>query len=146
MRYTKSVTVQRPLEEVFAFLSDAENDAKWRTNVKEIKRVSGGDKSGVGTIYRQLVKGPFGRGLPADLRYTEFEPNRRLAFTTIKGAVRPDAVVEFESAAEDATRVTFSMTWEPQGPIKLAEPLIARMLVSGINDSYENLPRVMGSR
>jgi uncharacterized protein YndB with AHSA1/START domain len=143
MQFTKTVTIQRPIDEVFAYLSDAENDAKWRTNVKEIKRVSGGERSGVGTIYRQEVKGPFGTGFPADLRYTEFEPNRRLAFETIKGAVRPSAVLELAPLSTTATEVRFTMTWVPEGGIKVAAPLIGRMLQRGINESYENLTRVL---
>ena len=146
MQFTKTVTLQRPLTEVFAYLSDAENDAEWRTNVKEIKRVSGGDRSGVGTIYRQVVKGPLGSGFPADLRYTDFAPNERFAFETIKGAVRPSAVIEFSALSDTTTEVRFTMTWVPQGGIRVAAPLIGRMLERGINESYDNLTRVLGPR
>ena len=38
---TNEITIDRPIEEVFAFLGDAENDTKWRSGVLDIKRVAG---------------------------------------------------------------------------------------------------------
>lgn len=146
MQFQETVRIRRPLEEVFAYLSNAENDAEWRVNVKEIKRVSEGDRSGVGTVYRQVLKGPFGRDLDADLRYTAYEPNRRLAFDTIAGAIRPSAVIEFSPAGEDATEVRFRMIWEPEGGIRLVAPLVGRMLGKSIHVSYANLVRHLESR
>jgi uncharacterized protein YndB with AHSA1/START domain len=143
MEFEETVTIQRPVQEVFAYMSNAEHDAEWRTNVKEIKRLSEGDESGVGTVYHQVVKGPFGRGLDADLRYTAYEPNRRLAFETISGGVRPSAVIEFSPVADNATEVRIRMTWEPQGGMRLAAPLVGGMLRRGLNASYANLVRHM---
>jgi uncharacterized membrane protein len=88
-----------------------------------------------------VLRGPFGRDLDADLRYTDYEPNRRLAFDTISGAIRPSAVIEFSPASERATEVRFSMTWEPEGGMRLAAPLVGRMLSRSIHESYANLVR-----
>jgi uncharacterized membrane protein len=145
MEFQETVTIQKPVEEVFAYMSNAENDAEWRTNVVEIEKVSPGEK-GVGTEYRQVVKGPMGKGLDADLRYTEFEPNQRVAFETISGAVRPSAVIEFTPLSESSTQVRITMTWEPKGAAKATAPVVGRMLESSIKESYANLPRVLESR
>ena len=120
-------------------MSDAENDAKWRTNVIEIERV--GDTKGVGARYRQVVKGPGGKALDADLEYTEFEPNHRVAFDTVSGSVRPSGVIEFTPLAEDKTQVRIHMTWKPSGAMRIAAPAIGAMLKSGLRDSYANLVR-----
>jgi uncharacterized membrane protein len=141
MQFQEKVTIRRPLAEVFAYMSNAENDAEWRTNVKEIERVTEGSTSGVGTVYRQVIRGPLGRGLAADLRYTDYQPNRRLAFDTISGAIRPSAVIEFSPASDRATEVRFQMTWEPEGGMRLAAPLVGRMLGRSIHASYANLVR-----
>lgn len=142
MIINKSVTINRPVEEVFAYMSNAENDRHWRVNVKSIERVGSGTSSEVGTEYKQKVKGPFG-GLTADLRYTEYVPNERVAFETIRGAVRPSATIEFASRSETETKVTFTMTWEPTGPIVLLRPLIGPILRKTANASYDNLVRHM---
>jgi uncharacterized membrane protein len=140
MDIEQTVVIQRPVEEVFAFMSNAENDAQWRTNVIEIKQTSPGEH-GVGTRYRQVVKGPGGRPLDADLEYTAFEPNKRLAFDTVSGSVRPSGVIEFTPLSEDSTQVRIHMTWEPSGAMKLAAPAIKKMLKSGLQESYANLAR-----
>lgn len=141
MQFQETVTIQRPVDEVFAYMANAENDAAWRTNVKRIERVGEGKQSGIGTVYRQIVKGPFGRGLPADLEYIDYEANKRLAFDTISGAIRPSAVIEFSPLSEASTEVRFRMTWEPEGPMHLVAPLVGRMLRRSIHESYQNLVR-----
>ncbi len=146
MEFEQTVTIQRPLEEVFAYMSNAEHDAEWRTNVVEIKHVGEGQGSGVGTMYHQVVKGPFGRGLPADLRYTAFEPNQRIAFETITGPVRPKAEITFSAVSGTATQVRIHMTWEPTGAMKLAAPLIGGMLKRSLKASYANLVRHMEAK
>jgi len=57
------------------------------------KRLSG---SGAGSVYRQGVKGPGGRRIAADYELTTYEPNRRLAFRTIAGPVRPTGEFRFD--------------------------------------------------
>jgi uncharacterized protein YndB with AHSA1/START domain len=60
----REVTIERPVEEVFAFLANPENDPQWRRGVLDIRRVSG---EGAGAVYEQGVKGPMGRRIAADI-------------------------------------------------------------------------------
>jgi carbon monoxide dehydrogenase subunit G len=129
-----SVLVPRPPEEVFAFLADGENDVRWRPSVLDIERVSG---DGVGAVYRQGVKGPFGRRVPADFEITDLQPTRRIAFRATTGPVRPEGA--YELAAEDgSTRVTFSLRAEPDGFARMMSPMVARSMRSEVR-SLENL-------
>jgi uncharacterized protein YndB with AHSA1/START domain len=91
-----SVTVERPVEEVFAFLADAENDPRWRSGVLDIERVAG---DGVGARYRQGVKGPMGRRVSGDFEITEYAPPRAIGFRATAGPVRPEGRYELEPAA-----------------------------------------------
>lgn len=134
----RRVTINRPVDDVFGYMSNAENDQYWRTNVKFIERTSGGDQSGVGSEYRQQLKGPFG-GLRADLRYTEYEKNGRVAFETITGSVRPLGQIDFSAPSEDTTEVHFQLDWEPTGAWKLFAPIMKKILESNANASYDNL-------
>ncbi len=142
MEWQETVVIKKPVEEVFAFMADAENDAKWRTNVVEIEQTSPGEK-GVGTEYRQVIKGPMGKSMDADLRYTEFVPNQRVAFETISGSVRPDAVIDFTGLADGSTQVSMTMSWEPKGGAKLGAPMISKMIETSLRDSYANLVHMM---
>ena len=83
---SNTITIARPAGDVFAFLADAENDKLWRPGVVEIARTGG---QGVGTTYHQVVSGPGGRRVDADIEITEFLPDERIAFRTTKGPIRP---------------------------------------------------------
>lgn len=142
MELERKVTIQRPVEEVFAYMSNAENDQHWRTNVKWIEREGGGERSDVGTVYRQKIKGPLG-GFRADLRYTEYEKNRRLSFETIKGVVSPTASIDFEPVDDSTSTVHFRWRWEPKGFGKVLAPLLRKPIEGNMHASYDNLVRVL---
>lgn len=110
-----SVTIARPVGEVFAFVADGLNGPLWRSGVLDVEHVSG---SGVGALYRQGVKGPGGRRIDADYEITAYEPDRRIAFKAVAGPVRPTGEYRFEAAGE-GTSLTFSLAVELGGIQKL---------------------------
>jgi uncharacterized protein YndB with AHSA1/START domain len=118
-------TIARPPAEVFAFLSNAENDPQWRSGVLDIARVSG--DGGAGTRYRQGVKGPMGRRIAADLEITESRPNELHAFRATEGPVRPEGRYEL-SPANDGTRVRFALAADVHGLKKLMSPMVQRTM------------------
>jgi uncharacterized membrane protein len=95
-----SVSIRRPVAEVFAFVADGENAMRWRPGVLDVSRQSG---EGLGAIYRQGVKGPGGRRIAADYEITAFEPDRRIAFRAIAGPVRPTGEYRFAADGDGAT-------------------------------------------
>ena len=95
-----SVTIRRPVSEVFAFVADGENAMRWRPGVLDVSHQSG---EGLGAIYRQGVKGPGGRRIAADYEITAFEPDRRIAFRAIAGPVRPTGEYRFAAEGDGAT-------------------------------------------
>ena len=109
------VTIARPVADVFTFVADGLNGPKWRPGVLDIALVSG---SGSGSVYRQGVKGPGGRRIAADYEITVYEPNRRLAFRTIAGPVRPSGEFGFDEV-DGGTRLTFTLGAELSGLKKL---------------------------
>jgi len=82
----RSIMINRPIAEVFTFFADAENDPRWRSGVREIKRQG---ELGAGTRYHQRVNGPAGRAITADIEVTAYEPDRHVAFRATAGPVRP---------------------------------------------------------
>jgi uncharacterized protein YndB with AHSA1/START domain len=95
-----SVSIRRPVSEVFAFVADGENALRWRPGVLDVSHQSG---DGLGAIYRQGVKGPGGRRIAADYEITAFEPDRRIAFRAIAGPVRPTGEYRFAAEGDGAT-------------------------------------------
>ncbi len=106
-----SVTIARPVDQVFAFVADGENAMRWRPGVLDVRHVSG---SGVGAAYRQGVKGPGGRRIDADYVITEFGPGKKIAFRATAGPVRPEGEYVFEDLG-GSTRLTFSLSAELGG-------------------------------
>ena len=74
--FENTVTIQRPTDEVFAFLADFENIPRWNYAIEETKKASAGPV-GVGTRYRQTRSVP-SRSVEG-FEVTVFEPARRLA-------------------------------------------------------------------
>jgi carbon monoxide dehydrogenase subunit G len=118
-----SIVINRPLEEVFGFLSDLENNLKWRSGMIEAKKISAGP-IGVGTTYR-MINNFLGRQTEGEAVVTEYELNRKYA-TMNKSGLPIRTQRTFEPVTE-GTRVTFSVETELGGLFKLVEPLMARI-------------------
>jgi uncharacterized protein YndB with AHSA1/START domain len=110
-----SVTINRPAVDVFKYLADGEKCTEWRSGVIEIKKVSG---DGVGAQYKQSVRGPGGRAIPADYTITEFTPNSSIAFQTTAGPVRPRGQYVLQESG-GVTTVTFNLDAELTGLKKI---------------------------
>jgi uncharacterized protein YndB with AHSA1/START domain len=108
---TRTVTIDRPPSDVHAFFSDHANDPKWRPAVLEIAPIS---SAAVGTRIRQVVKGPGGRGLRADIEVTANEPPSRYAFQVVAGPVRPRGEFRFAPSGS-GTEATFALDAELGG-------------------------------
>jgi uncharacterized protein YndB with AHSA1/START domain len=121
-----TVTIDRPIEEVFAYLSDGHNDRHWRSGVVEVERTS--PTLGEGTTYRQVVEGPGGRRVPADYRITRYSPPDELAFQVTAGPARPAGRFQLAEAGPGRTAVTFSLDLKPTGLLRLMSPMIAKTM------------------
>ena len=101
----RTITINRPLDEVFTFVADGRNAKLWRSGVLDVDLVSG---AGLGARYSQGVRGPGGRRIAADYEVTEFEPNSKIAFRATAGPVRPTGSFTFEGMAT-GTVLTFKL-------------------------------------
>ena len=85
-QFEATVVIDRPIEEVFAFLADGENDRKFSARVLEIAKTTEGPP-GVGTIYASTVKDA-GVKTKREFELTEFEQPNRIRWTELsKNAV-----------------------------------------------------------
>jgi carbon monoxide dehydrogenase subunit G len=78
-RFGASVVIDCPIDEVFAFLADGENDKKFSARVIEISKATEGPP-GKGTIYKSTVKDA-GFKTKREFELTEFEPSTRIRWT-----------------------------------------------------------------
>ncbi|HEY3311827.1 MAG TPA: SRPBCC family protein [Anaerolineales bacterium] len=117
-----STAINRPIEEVFGFLSNLENDLKWRSEWVEAKNTSGGSP-GVGAMFR-LSSEMLGRRISTVYEVIQYEPNQLAAWKTVSGPLPLEFRRSFERV-EGGTRFTIKYELEPRGFFKLVMPLLA---------------------
>ena len=139
LKIESTAVINRPVEEVFAVLSNLENSPKWSSAFLEVTKTSEGP-IGVGTAWRAVQKA-FGQGLESEVEVTEYEPNRKW---TQKGKSPFPVQIQatFESV-DGGTRVNLRLEGEPGGFFKLAEPLVAMMAKRNIEGDLANLKDLM---
>jgi uncharacterized membrane protein len=104
----RTITINRPIDEVFAFFADVSNDPKWRGHgVKEIS-LEGEMRQGA-HVHQKIAAGPFGAAVKADMDVVVYEPSTALGFQVTTGPLRPR--VDFSLApAAPGTTVNFSIS------------------------------------
>jgi hypothetical protein len=121
-----SIVINRPIEDAFAFLANLENDVKWHSAFVEVRNMSGGSL-GVGARFL-VFEGLFGRRIGgAVYEVTEYEPDRSASWKTVSGPLQLKFRRTFERV-DGGTRFAVRYEGEPRGFIKLAWPLITRMV------------------
>lgn len=128
----RTIVIERPPDQVFAFLADPANERSWRRHVKEITATG---PLQPGSIVHQVVRGPGGRGIPADFEITAYEPPTRYAFRVTAGPVRPVGEFLLRPVAA-GTEVTFSLRAELGGLKKL---LLSRPVRTSMDSEMASL-------
>ena len=131
-----TVVINRPIEEVFAFLTNPDNSSLWQGMVLEAKQTSEGPV-GVGTT-GQVVGQFLGRRMESTWEVTEFELNRKATLKTTSGPIPYMNSATLEPV-EEGTKVTLVAEYEVGGYFKLAEPILARMAQRQAETDYANL-------
>ena len=137
MKFESSVIIDRPISQVFEFVSDPENDTKWRRGHTRAKRLTP-LPAVAGTRCDETVKA---MGMEKDLtiEFTEVVPNKRIAFRATRfGPMEPHGTFGFEVAA-GGTRMTFTAEPKVSGFFRLMTPFMARMGKSDLQQSLAAL-------
>ena len=132
-RFTTTVVIDRPIEEVFDFLADGTNDPKFSPRVLEIRKTTDGPP-GVGTVYASTVKDA-GMKTKREFRLTEFERPSRIRWTeTSKNIITvPEGGYDFTPEGS-GTRLSFYNRFEAHGLGTLIAPLALRSAIKGADD------------
>jgi hypothetical protein len=141
-RFEATVFIERPIEEVFAFLADGENDPKFSPRVLEIAKTTGGPP-GVGTVYASTVKDA-GVKTRREFKLTEFEPHTRIRWTEVSKnlVTAPEGGYDLTSEG-NGTRVKIYNVLEGHGPGKLIAPLALRSARKGADDFGQAIKRAV---
>jgi carbon monoxide dehydrogenase subunit G len=117
-----SITIRRPVEEVFDFVADERNEPLYNPQMRSVEKVTPGP-IGVGTLWRATVASGR-RTTPFELEFTDYARPSRLGSVTRLGTAHIDGGLTFAPEA-GGTRMSWSWDLRPKGILKLASPLFA---------------------
>ena len=124
LRFELTTTVQRPVEEVFAFLTHGENNPKWELEIVDARQLTEGPPR-VGTRWLYVRRFP-GVGIKVKTisEIVEYEPNRKWAVKSAGGTmpVSVTFTIHFEPA-NGGTKLHFVFDAQAAGLFRLMFPL-----------------------
>ena len=121
-KFQESVVINRPLEEVFAFVSNVENDPPW-SSATQFRQTSDGP-IGVGTTFRQRDRF-LGRHVDLHFEVVGYDMNHSITLKSDSALLSLEGTRIVEPLADNATRLTFVGGGHARGVLKLVEPLLA---------------------
>jgi uncharacterized protein YndB with AHSA1/START domain len=143
IRFETSVRIERPVEEVFAYVADPENFPGWNSAVQTVRKTSSGEHP-VGATYSMTRQLPSGRA-ENDLEITAHEHPREFAIRTLSGPT--PFVYRYAFSPSDAgTLLELDAEVELPGAAELLGPLARRAVKRGVEDNFATLKSVLETR
>ena len=143
VRVEEHVTIERPIEEVFTYLSDIERQPDWVSTMSESRKTTTGPTK-VGTTYRQVGKF-LGRRFELDCEVADYQPPRLYAFRAKNGPMHIEMQFTLTSNGPETTSVTHVAEGESGGFFKLADPILARTMRKQFAADLETLKTILES-
>jgi uncharacterized membrane protein len=142
LKVETTVQIDRPSEDVFAYLSNFENNPEWQSGQLQAKFTSDGPLR-VGSTYDQVAKF-LGRRVVSTFKVIEFESDRMVKASSTSGSF-PITFTRMVEPDDEVTKVTAIIEGDAGGFFKLAEPLLKVMVKNSVDADYRNLKRIMES-
>jgi uncharacterized membrane protein len=144
-RTEHTVVVERPPDEVFAFLTDLSSLPEWQSGAVEVRQLEPKPSFGVGTKYVQVLKF-LGKQFEATIEVTEYEPGQRFSIKTLSGPIPFQVEHTLEPSNGGGTNVRVTLEGEPGGLFKIAEPLVMRNAQRQVANDFATLKRLVEAR
>lgn len=135
------MSIDRPASVIFDVIADGWRNPTWRPSVIEVSLHSG--TGGLGSVWRQVVRGPGGKAADADYRVTTHEPPRAYGFEVIAGPVRGTGLYTLTPGDDGETAVRFVITLKPRGALRVLTGFVLRQVVDEI-DNLDRLRELLG--
>ena len=151
IKFEVTITIHRPLEDVFRFVAQGENGSKWNSAVKEVKQISEGP-IGVGTRYWMLRELPSGK-VENTYEIIEFEPNKKLSIKIVSGPTPFFYRYTFEPSGQ-STQLSLDAEVDKEGLVEVLgtkariapEFLLTRFFRGGVESNFKSLKSILETR
>ena len=139
-----SIVIDRPAEEVFAYLDQLDRHGEWQDSLLSAKvETEGPTRVGTRVVERRKVPGG-ARDIPYEI--TEHEPPRKASFRGTAGPVRPVGTVTVDPVGESSSRMSLELELEGHGIGKLFAPLARHQAAKEVPASHEKFKQLLESR
>jgi uncharacterized protein YndB with AHSA1/START domain len=142
--FTIEKTIGRPVDEVFAYVTDPEKLSSWQTNTVVAELQTDGPLA-LGSRLREVHKGPGGRELESTVEVVGYEPNSKFELHIAEGPLPIDGDFRFETTGENATKLTMRAFGTPTGFARFLQPLLKIGLRKGFEKDLDKLKQVLES-
>ena len=139
MKFENSVIINQPVREVFDFVTNFENNAKWQSDILELELTSKGEFE-IGSTYR-CVNRFFGKRIETEGIVTDYEPEQTCSFQIISGAVTGESSYFFEMR-NGATKFTTTAELD-LGYFKFGKIFIRRLINKQLKNDMFTLKKLM---
>lgn len=143
IRTEKTILIEKPVEDVFGYISDFKNDMEWRSELAEIRQTTEFAR-GQGARYEERLN--WGdREANAEFEVVDYRPNSHIAFRGSSGSL--SARGEYDLDAEDSrTRLTVVGEIELSGVLAAAEEMIGEAVERQGEEDLAHLKDILESR
>lgn len=139
-RFQNTVTINRTVEEVFAFLAEFENVPTWNDAIEQTIKTSPGPVA-AGATYRQIRSIP--RRAEEEFEVTLFEPPSRVAIRGQIGPYRTRSTYVLEPVGS-AARLTNDVDLEPSSvALRFIAPLAIPRVRAAVAGNLGNLKQLL---
>ncbi len=138
-----SIVIKRPVEEVFEFMNNPENEKLYRSGLIETELTSEGS-IGVGSTTREVSKF-MGIKMESTGEVTEYEHNRLVASKSTSGPIPFTFKTTFDPVP-DGTKVTMEFEGEIGGFFKVAESVVIKTGMKQIEGDFAKLKNLLEAR
>jgi len=105
MKFENSVVISQPVDQVFEFVTNLRNNAKWQTDILKLEMTSE-NQFGLGATYRCLNRF-MGKHLESEGVITDYAPGKVCCIRITTGSFTGECRMFFESV-DDGTKFTTS--------------------------------------
>ncbi len=141
IKLESTVIINRPVQDVWDFVSDCTNEPQWHTDCISARATSARPLQ---TGSTQAWAMTYAKGAEANLTVTALEPGRLEQLETVSAPmnIKPTLTYTFE-AAGTGTKFTRAMDVRPTGITRLMEPLLRRMMTKNNAGYVRTLKQVL---
>ena len=136
-----SIEIERPSDEVFAFVADVPNNPRWQRGQESCTWTTAPPLR-VGSTYEQRARF-LGKEMRNSFEVVGVDPGQRVKFTSTSGTFPLTITRTVERLSTSSSRFTEQVEGDPRGFFRIGEPLLRQMVKRSIKRDFPRLKALL---